>query len=490
MQLISIAVFYALILGVGLWAARRGERGGDAADLILAGRSLPLWVSLITMTATWVGGGYINGTAEAVYDPTRGLLWAQAPWGYALSLVLGGLFFARTMRRLNFTTMLDPFERRYGSRVAALLFLPALVGEIFWTAAILTALGTTFGTILDLPFGLSIVISAAVVIGYTLLGGLRAVAYTDVIQLFLILLGLGLALPFALAHAGGLWDVLSNYSSRYGTKALPFPASSLSPEDRWLWWDFALLLVCGGIPWQVYFQRVLAARDERTAVGMSLAAALGCLVMAVPAVLIGAIGSAVYGVGSDVAGPDSPALILPWVLRNLTPIPIATIGLGAVAAAVMSSADSSILSASSMFVWNVYRARLRPHAGDGEMRLALRLCVLVVGVAATALALRVQSVYALWTLCADLVYVILFPQLVMALWFRGANVVGALTGIAVGGFLRAGGGEPALGLPAWLDYSDGFPLRTAAMLASLASIWLASLLTGAWQPSKPITRFE
>ena len=126
MQLVSIALFYMLILAVGVCASRR--RGGDksSAGLLLAGRKMPLVIGVFTMTATWVGGGYINGTAEAVFDSRQGIVWAQAPWGYALSMVLGGLFFARRMRRQEFTTLLDPFERRYGKAAAGcwLTFCP------------------------------------------------------------------------------------------------------------------------------------------------------------------------------------------------------------------------------------------------------------------------------------------------------------------------------------------------------------------------------
>ena len=127
---------------------------------------------IATLVSTWVGGGYINGTAEAVYDRARGLVWAQAPWCYGLSLVLGGLLFARRMRRYGFTTMLDLFARRYSKRIAAILYLPALLGESFWMAAILAALGTAFGTILGIDATTAVIISAVVAVLYTVVGGL------------------------------------------------------------------------------------------------------------------------------------------------------------------------------------------------------------------------------------------------------------------------------------------------------------------------------
>ena len=86
---VSVVVFYLLILGVGLWAARKnvGTEGDQEEEVMLAGRNIGMFVGIFTMTATWVGGGYINGTAEIIFRD--GLLWCQAPLGYALSLMLG-----------------------------------------------------------------------------------------------------------------------------------------------------------------------------------------------------------------------------------------------------------------------------------------------------------------------------------------------------------------------------------------------------------------
>ena len=86
-----------------------------------------------------MGGGFINGAAEIVF--TEGVVWCMAPLGDALSLLLGGLLFAKKMRRQGYVTMIDPFQRKYGERMGGLLFVPALLGEIFWSAAILSALG-------------------------------------------------------------------------------------------------------------------------------------------------------------------------------------------------------------------------------------------------------------------------------------------------------------------------------------------------------------
>ncbi|MCB9263683.1 MAG: sodium:solute symporter family protein [Lewinellaceae bacterium] len=489
----SMMVFYTLIFLTGAYAAtlRQSE---SPEGFLLAGRQLPLWIAISTMSATWVGGGYINGTAE--YAASSGLVWVQAPWGYALSLIIGGLFFARRMRRYQFQTMLDPLEQRFGKRMAALLFLPALTGEIFWTAAILTALGTTFGTIVGLDTTTSIVLSAAITIAYTALGGLWSVALTDFVQLFLLLGGLFMVVPFALAQAGGWESAWQSYQSLYGPAASLLPSREALGSYYWNWWDYALLLTFGGIAWQVYFQRVLASKDEKTAVRLSVMAGVICLIAAIPAALIGIAGTVADWGALQAEAPPDAASTLPWVVRYMTPGWVAILGLGAIAAAVMSSADSSILSASSMAGWNVYRPLFRPKVEAVQLSRLIKRIIWIVGIAATLLALQVRSVYELWFLCSDFVYCLLFPPLVCALFDPKANTYGALAGFLVAFVLRFGGGDATLGLPILLPYpmiEDGvvlFPFRTLAMVSGLVAIIGVSRLTGRWMPARELQRME
>ena len=94
------------------------------------------------------------------------------------------------MREQGYITMLDPLQDAFGERMGGLLFLPALCGEVFWAAGILAALGATLAVIIDMDQGASVILSACIAVFYTLFGGLYSVAYTDVIQLFCIFIGL------------------------------------------------------------------------------------------------------------------------------------------------------------------------------------------------------------------------------------------------------------------------------------------------------------
>ncbi len=478
----AMIVFYVLIFYFGAYASNL-RKNDDVNSVLLAGRQLPLFIAVFTMSATWIGGGFINGTAEYSYDQNYGLIWVQAPWGYALSLFVGGLFFARKMRNYGFKTMLDPLDQRFGKRMAALLFIPALSGEIFWTAAILTALGTTFGVVLGLELQPAIVISAIIAIAYTALGGLWAVALTDVVQLILLIVGLVLIIPFASEHVGGINAAWDKYTLKMGASATLLPSKEALGEYYWMWWDYALLLVFGGIPWQVYFQRVLSAKTADEAVRLSIFAGVICILVAIPASLIGIIGSVTDWTTLGLPAPDQPATILPHVMRYLTPTAIGTIGLGAIAAAVMSSVDSSILSAASMSGWNVYRPLFKPNITSENLAKIIRRCIWIIGIAATIIALNITSVYKLWFLCSDFVYCLLFPALVCALFDPKANVWGAAAGFFVAAILRFGGGDETLGIDIFIQYPmiQGnevlFPFRTFSMLSGLFTIVIVSRLT-------------
>jgi len=385
--LLGIIVFYMLILGIGIFAAwRRRNKGNSAEEVMLAGRSIGSFMGVLTMTATWVGGGYINGSAEKVYDV--GLIWCQAPFGYALSLALGGLLFAKPMRSAGYVTMLDPLQNKLGQRMGGLLYIPALMGEMFWSAAILSALGSTLAVILNMDNKVSIIVSAAIAVSYTLMGGLYSVAYTDVVQLFCIFIGLWLAVPYAYTneHVGSL---ALNETDWMGH----IPAYS----PQWgVWFDYWMLLICGGIPWQVYFQRVLSSRSAKSARYLSYSASVGCILAAIPACILGAIAKATDWEATEfgeVPIEHKKKFILPLVMQYLTPSWVSFVGLGAVSAAVMSSADSSVLSAASMFARNVYKNVFRQRASEKEVLWVMKGAIVLMAAMASGIGIAIDSIY-------------------------------------------------------------------------------------------------
>ncbi|XP_061431019.1 high-affinity choline transporter 1-like [Lethenteron reissneri] len=144
--LVAVIVFYIAILATGVWASRKSRKTekrskSTRSEMAMVGdRKMNVIVGIFTTTATWVGGAYINGTAEVIYTPGMGLAWMQAPIGSAVSLFVAALFFAKPMRSRTYITMIDPFQIKYGKWMGSIFFIPAVFGDLFWAAATLTAL--------------------------------------------------------------------------------------------------------------------------------------------------------------------------------------------------------------------------------------------------------------------------------------------------------------------------------------------------------------
>ena len=474
----AVVLMYAAFMAVG-WIAARRVREGTAADLIVAGRQMPLWVAALTMTATWVDGGYLLGTTEGAYKSSIPL-GVQGGLCFGVSLILGGLFFARVMRRLEFTTLIDPFEARFGKRWAAVLFVPALAGELFWSAELLVAIGSTFGVILGMNLTSAILLSAVVTTAYTVLGGMWSVAYTDIFQLGLVALGLAVALPFVVGGAGGLRPMWSAYMQArpHGGGLVPSVVG---------WWDTSVMLVLGGIPWNCYFQRVLSCRTPRDASRQSIVSGVLTIGFMVPPLLMG-IAAFSYPWPPDIVArlQQTPADTMPLLFARAVPTAVGLLGLSAIVGAVTSSFSSSILSAGAMLSWNCCKRLLWPSLSVGQMRTMIRTSIFLFGAVATVLALKVESVQALWFLTSDLVFVLLFPQLAYALFDTKANRIGSIVAFVVSLVLRIGGGERLLGLPALIPYPESVPFRTVAALAGAALLPIVSRATAAWDPPRPL----
>ncbi len=485
----TIALIYASFLAVGWLATRRGG-SGSVDGFMIAGRAMPLWLATFTMTATWVDGGYLLGTAEGLYRSglASGL---QGGVCFGISLILGGLFFARRMRALEFHTLIDPFEARFGPKWAVVLAMPAVLAEMFWSAELLVALGSTFGVMLDIDLATAIVVSAVVVTLYTMAGGMWAVAYTDAYQLMLVGIGLAITLPIALDAVGGVTAAWTLFQASRPDGALPVPP--LRPAGMWTtqsivgWWDASIMLMLGGIPWNCYFQRVLSCRSPNAAVAHSILSGLLTIVLTIPPLLMGLVAFA-YVWPPDVAGllAEQPAHALPLIFKHVVPTLAGLLGLAAIIGAVTSSFSSSILSAGSMFSWNVCWRLINPDLSFGGMKLLMRISIVAIGAGAVWMALEVQSVQALWFFTSDLVFVLLFPQLVSALFDSKANLAGSVVAFSVSLVLRIGGGEPLFSIPALIPYPEWVPFKTLAAGLGLVLLPAISRCTAAWNPPRPL----
>ena len=285
-------------------------------------------------------------------------------------------------------------------------------------------------------------------------------AYTDVVQLVIMLICLFICIPFV-ATSPYVGDISQTKDIWLG---------SVAPGDWGSWIDSALLMCLGGIPWQVYFQRVLSSKTVKDSQVMSMWSGIGAMFCAIPPALMGIYATTVdwsqFREVQSLEGKESFALS--YIIKYLTPTFIMYLGLGGIAAATLSTADGAYLASATVFTINVYKPLIHPKCSEKEITIVARVTMIIICVLGTILAIVSDSVYNLWVLTSDLIYVMLFPQLLLTVyWPNCMNTYGSLVGYIVGAILRFGGGEATFGIPQFIPYPAWFPFRTVAVIVGI-----------------------
>lgn len=374
---IALAVYVGVMLAIGFWMSRRVR---DTEDYIVAGRKMPLWICTFTLLATWFGPALCIGAAGEAYS--GGLLAVVAePYGGALCLFLCGFFFFGVVRRLKLLTIADYFRRRYGRHAEILAALGLIPIYIAWVSGMLVAFGIVLHEFAGIDTVPAILLGTAIVVVYTISGGMWAVSLTDVVQSAFLILGVVVLFPMILNEAGG-WSAVWN--------ELPATHFEFLPENStkgWLWYVQAWVVIgIGAIPGQELLQRASAARDEWTATRSAILAGIAYLVIGSLVVCAGMAGRLII---SDLERSD---LILPVLAaEHLPPVALALF-VGALFSAFMSSADSGLLAVASVISVNLIQPLRRNVAGQTTLR-DTRAGVVVIAAMSAVIAVYFQAAY-------------------------------------------------------------------------------------------------
>jgi Na+/proline symporter len=184
----SVVIYLAVSILIGLYAATRVH---SARDYITAGRSLPMFVVIAMVFATWFGAETVLGIPATFLDENLAGTISD-PFGASLCLILFGLVFARPLYRYGVLTLGDFYRRRFNRPVELVVSAAIALSYLGWVSAQVTALGLVFNVLSEgvISHAAGIVIGAAVVLVYTLLGGMWSVALTTVVQMTIIVVGL------------------------------------------------------------------------------------------------------------------------------------------------------------------------------------------------------------------------------------------------------------------------------------------------------------
>ena len=464
MLIASVILYLAVTIAIGLWAAKRVH---DSKDYVVAGRSLPLYMNAATVFATWFGAETVLSVSAEFAKNGMGSIIAD-PFGSSFCLVIVALFFARAFYRMDLLTIGDFYRKRYGRTMEIGTSVVIAISYLGWTAAQLTALGLAFSTLsggaISLQWG--IVLSAVVVLGYTVWGGMWSVALTDLFQSVMIIAGVAIIAWFVGDLAGGPGKVIAAAAD-----AGKFEFWPKGDSKEWLYFFTAwATLALGSIPQQDIFQRVTSAKNERTAILGTLAGGAIYFVFAfVPIFIVYAALMVDPSLGKLLSAEDAREMqsILPSFILGHTPLWVQVLFFGALLSAILSTASGAIIAPTSLVTENVIRP-FEPRMSERKFLLTLRVVLVAFTAAALIFALlSKKTMYDMIQNAYTVTLVAAFVPLAAGIFWKRANNAGAIAS-ALSGFAGWCAVE-------WLVNDPSVPSPLVGLACSLLGMVMGSL---------------
>lgn len=460
---VFVGLYVLLSIGIGVYAAKRVH---SSTDYIVAGRRLPLHITTATVFATWFGSETVLGTSSTfIQEGLHGIV--ADPFGASLCLILVGVFFARHLYRKNLITIGDFFKQKYGRAVELATSVAIMLSYLGWVSAQMIALGLVFNVLShgEISQNTGIVIGAAIVMAYTIYGGMWSVALTDFMQMIIIVLGM-LYVGYVVTGEinGGTMAIIEHAAQADKFNFWPEPtlAGILAFVGAFV------TLALGSIPQQDVFQRVMSAKDENTAVrGAVLGGSLYFVFAFVPIFLAYSAFLIDEQMTTSLLEKDSQ-LVLPTLVLQHTPLLAQVMFFGALLAAIMSTASGTLLAPSTIFTENILRPLLGK-VSDTRFLWIIRAVVLIFGCFVTLFALNSNSsIFEMVENAYKVTLVVAFVPLAAGVYWSKASTQGAVFsmtfGLVVWVFLEATAPE---GL---------WPPQLAGLLAAIVGMVVGALL--------------
>ena len=424
----AIGLYFLALLWVGYRVMRSEKERGEGESFMAADRDMNLFQTTATTAATDIGGGFSIAMGGLGFTLGISGSWLIAISG--LSVILASFLMVPKVKRwadqVKGLTTGDLFEARFDRRTGT---LAAVVIGLAWFTFVggqIIAGGKLLQVTLDMDLTLAILLAGGVILAYTAMGGLKAVIYTDVFQMVILLVGvIFIMVPIGLVKVGGWSGLVVQLAARPETASMV--KWGAIGWKQLLGWFFSIVPI-----WFISIaalQRIIAARDERTA-------RRAFLLTGVPIEWpLFAVGSTLVGMFARVLTPElsDGELATPTMILTLLPVGLTGVVIAAYIAAVMSSADSCLIGPVSIFTNDIYRKLLKPAANDAELIRVARLMTIVLGILAIGMAYLTPNVLDLilyaYTFGAAGLF---FPMLGLLFWKR-TTASGAFWSMMLGG---------------------------------------------------------
>lgn len=466
---LSAIIAYLVLLAVFGFGRTRRARTGD--DFLVAGRALPARVLVFTLLSTWIGSGSLFGGAGLGYRAGFPALWQSAGAWVGIALIY---FIAPRVRRIAQYTVPDILELRYGPAARILGTVTTVLAYTTIAAYQFRGGGRLLNVVAQIDPTTGALITAAFCVIFTALAGMLSVAYLDVINGLMMLVGVGVAVVYLISHAGGL----AAFAALRPDQVAVF--GSLSPQTALALFFPTMFLLLGEAN---MYQKFFSAKSE----GAARRAVIGWIVgTIVVETLIDSVG--VFG---SVAIPGLTTVqsetIVPQVAVDALPTAFGLLLVCGAAAIIISTANSFLLTPATNLIRDVYQRFINPGATDRQILLYTRILVAVLG-AAGFVALGFFTTILEMALWAYTMYGAgITPALLAAfVWpraTRAGGVLSILTGMVttltweIAGKLRAGTNGAAM-------YPLGLETIYPALVLSILALIVGSLLTKAPRPEE------
>ncbi|HET8747499.1 MAG TPA: sodium:solute symporter family protein [Ramlibacter sp.] len=465
--LITLVVLYLLgTLAIGVWA---GTRIRNTSDFAIAGRSLPLIMVVTTTFATWFGAETVMGIPARFVQGGLGAI-VEDPFGAGTCLILVGLFFATKLYKQNLLTIGDFYRQRYGRGIEVFCSSAIILSYLGWVAAQITALGLVFSVLTNgaMSETTGMIVGTMAVLVYVVIGGFLAVAWTDFIQMIVLVVGLSIIAMFSVELAGGSDKVLASIESQNLWHFLPPPNFT----EVAMFIGAGLTMMLGSIPQQDVFQRVMSARNAETARNGAVIGGVSYILFAFVPMFIVASAVVVMGDSALELARNDYQRVLPTFVLTKMPLVMQILFFGALLSAIKSTSSATLLAPSTSFVENILK-NLRPGMTDKQLLFAMRATIVTFTalVLAYAIAMKGTSIYELVSAAYQVTLVGAFVPLAMGLYWKRATTQGAICSVAFGVgvwilFFPQVGGE---------YLSQVFPGQLAGLLAAIVGMIVGSL---------------
>lgn len=486
-----LALYFAFVLGIG-WMVKR--KVNTSSDFLTSNRSVPVWITSLAFIAANLGAQEVIGMCAS--GAKYGIMTVHFYWlGAVPAMLFVGVFMMPFYYGSRARSVPEYLKLRFDEKTRGLNAITFAVMTVFSSGISMYALGLLFQLVLGWSFTQSVLLSGAIVLVYTFLGGLTSAIYNEVLQFFLIVLGFSPLAILATAKAGGWGGIMSRLQPVMTHSWRYVGSSSSNPMGVEIFGLFAGLgFVLSFGYWCTDFlvvQRAMAADSMSAARRTPLIAAFPKMFMPFVVILpgIAALALSHMGVGyslplKDTGGPDYDQA-LTTLMAQFYPSGLLGVGLTALMASFMSGMAGNVTAFNTVFTFDIYQGYIRRDAPDKHYLWVGRLTTIagvLLSVATAYLARHFNNIMDFLQLVFGFVNAPLFATFLLGMFWKRTTGHGAFTGLLAGTAAAAAthGLTVAEGKGGWMGVSlHRFPSTMAQNFWIAIFAWTTCLLVTA-----------